>query len=364
VTKAKVTLDYQDTSGAICKALVGSLNLTRLTEMEFDSICLDAKTLATIVYNLKSAQKITFHAIDLTSGTWVMILQVLKQLPQLNHLHLQYLQQKMQKVYFLEQPEEETEDPDLAGWTDPLDSHEFGGEDDWGSDSGDELPDQNLTNEASTNAAPEPDPKPIGDVLQKPADKCKCDGGEFHQLPAMKGERERGYYVCLPTREHIQEQLPLFIRDYNLGNNLAELDALGAVLAAFGPPPGMTAVGGATVAVPMPPGPPPNANALTNMLNNIIPFGPPHVQQQPPAANPAPNAGVHANTLSTMLGNIVQFGPPLPPHMQPPAAANPASNAGSHANPPVQGPAPPPPSNSGTAPQPANSGGDWLNGVD
>lgn len=311
VTDFGVSFDLADQNGVMCKSLMGkALDLSKLKKVKLDSIAIDNKTLGTILASLTSVEKITLHAIDLTSGNWVTILKVLKQLPQLQHLHLVYLQQSRQKVYFLKQLDEE-EDLHDAAWGMPPGPDDLD-DDDWSEDHDDDEDDEDLPDlipqEELNDSIPdlvEPDSvgeKSVPTVEPEVVKKCAMYEDKDYKAPGQERMPERGYFICLPSRDEIEKKLPLFIEECNVGNDIMEDDmgglaGLNGLLQALGGPGGAPIVMPAVGMVPPPqaghaqqPAPPPppggnaaqggaggqgGANAITAALNQILAGGPP-----------------------------------------------------------------------------------------
>ncbi|KXT17166.1 hypothetical protein AC579_314 [Pseudocercospora musae] len=295
---ARLEFDYLEPTGPICKAIT-TFDLASLSSLSLENLCIEAKNLGSIVCRLRSVEKLTFHAIDLTRGSWVSILKAVGQLPAVSHLHLQFLQQGMQKVYFLPQPEESPEaggEPALnpffgiGALGDNEDENWMEEED--GTD--DELPNLIAQEEPEfLKAQPKdsdfsPEPKP--DMTKK----CLEYTGKDYKAPGRDAELERGYYVCLPSREEIEARLPTFVEQCNLGDSYDQEMDFGNLLNIPGLPPAGVMTLSMVAGGPGGNGPPGGLNAFMNQLNAILgSAGPPPPFPAPPnppgANNNAPN---------------------------------------------------------------------------
>lgn len=298
VTDFSVSFDLADQNSSMCKTLTSALDLSKLKKMKLDSTAIDGKVLGTILAGLTSVEMLTLHAIDLTSGNWVTMLKILKQLPHLQHLHLVYLQQSRQKVYFLKQLDEE-QSANESAWEpmpdDMPDDMEDDDDDDWsedyGSDDDEELPDlipqeTSLPNSIHMASAEE---QSASGVESEATKKCAMYEDKDYKAPGQERLPERGYFICLPSRDEIEKQLPLFIEECNVGQDIMEdeiagLGGLNGLLAALGGPVG----GPGGIVLPVPMGAPPPAGQM----------------QPPPPAPPVNNPPPNANGPGGQAGGI------------------------------------------------------------
>jgi hypothetical protein len=375
VTDFGVSFDLADQNGAMCRSLTSALDLSKLKKVKLDSIAIEGKFLGTILTGLTSVTKLTLHAIDLVSGNWVTILKILKQSPELQHLHLVYLQQSRQKVYFLKQLDEEESTnewgpmPPMPGDVDDDDDDDD--DDDWSEEHGDdgdeELPDLIPQEELNSSmplsvklesAEEQPVPAAGSDVVKK----CALYEDKDYKAPGQERMPERGYFICLPSRDEIEKQLPLFIEECNVGQDIMDDDMVGlgglnGLLAALGGPAG----GPGPIVLPVPVGPlPPTGqgqpppqpagghlapggpggqgagNALTAALNQILAGGPPaHGHNHMHFTIPMPNINAAAIPPPNVLPlpgvtNVPGLHNPMPP--APPAAAAQAAPGAANTN--------------------------------
>lgn len=316
-TRFSLVFDFRDWAGSMYKAFLEQLDLAKMKGVALDSLATTGKILAGVISRMTSVEKLTLHAIDLNSGTWPFVLKTVEQLPNISHLHLQYLQQEGQKAFFLEQKEEEDGIDDILGANPPHADEDS----DW-EDSGDgsddeppplipqddadeELDEQQSEAEQTEGEESEEQLQPTSDlVAEKAVDKCPHYSGKDHKMPGHESYPERGYYVCLPTRKEILDQIPQFIEEFNLGNNAVDDQLLNNV---FGAALGGPNVGGLAIPIPIP------AGAM-----GIPPV--PGANQAAAGAQGGPNVGNIINALNTYMAN--PFG--APPNAPPPAAAQPA----------------------------------------
>ncbi|PPJ56135.1 hypothetical protein CBER1_02043 [Cercospora berteroae] len=328
VVNYRWSFDLADPTGLMCKSLASALDLTKIKKIKLDSIVIDGKTMATIIAGMCNAEKLMLHAIDLSSGNWVTILKVIKQLPKLQHLHLEYLQQTARKVYFLKQLDEDML-ADEAAWG-PMPEMHADPEDEWTEeeDSDDELPDLTPENEVDLPQSHEVRPatadalQPASTTQTVPAKKCSMYEDKDHKAPGQERMPERGYFICLPSLEDINEQLPRFIEEFNLGQDIHDdiggLNGLNGLFAALGGGPVGGAHGGIVLPVPMgppppggpsPPAGPPPATGNAPQAAQAAPGGPAGQGGQPGQAGQQQHG---LNPLTATLNQILAGGP-LPP---------------------------------------------------
>ena len=309
VTDFGLSFDLADANDSMCKAMTDAMDLSKLKKIKLDSMAMDGKTLGTILAKLTSVERLTMHAIDLTSGSWVTILRILKRLPQLKHLHLVYLQQSRQKVYFLKQLEEDETAADAAwGPMPPMPDDLDDDDDDWSEDhdeddDDEELPDLIPQEDLSMSMPDLVESKcahgdGVPTVKPEVVKKCAMYEDKDFKAPGQERMPERGYFICLPSREEIEKTLPLFIEECNVGEDIMDDDigglaGLNGLLQALGGPGG----GGAPIVMP------------------AVGMGPP-----PPAAQAAAGGaggaggqgGAGANAITAALQQILAGGPPPP----------------------------------------------------
>ncbi|KAM3415557.1 hypothetical protein BST61_g9078 [Cercospora zeina] len=318
------SFDLADSTGSMCKALANALDLSKIKKIKLDSIVMDGKALGTIIAGFCNVEKLMLHAIDLNSGEWVTILKVIKQLPKLQHLHLEYLQQTARKVFFLKQIDEDTL-ADEAAWG-PMPPMPGDAEDEWSEEdtSDDELPDL-IPQDGADHAMPDfgesaaEGPWQSEDSMETmPAKKCTMYEDKDHKAPGQERMPERGYFICLPSPEDINEQLPRFIEECNLGqdtqDDMVGLNGLNGLFAALGGGPIGGAHGGIVLPIPVGPAPPPPPQQ---------PGGgqAPHTGPPPAAVNAsqtaqAGQAAQPGGNLLTATLNQLLAGGPLPPGHQ------------------------------------------------
>lgn len=356
VTKLALNFDMGPATGPILRMLTSHVDVGKLTYFSIDSVQIDMQTLASLVCRLKEVQMLVLSLVELKDGSWIPILKALQKLPKLSHLHMQYLQVEGQKCLFLEKPDADTDEEEgdegmiEPPWLGPLTGYGLGlsDEDDdselW-SDEDHESPPDLLDRDG--NAVPQgagdgtAAMKAKGTADSKDtASKSTCPHrtDKNHRAPGSPRSGERGYYICLEGAEEIKEQLPLFMKEYNLGGEIMDYDlGLGGLLGNLANmPPGAGAMGGMfTMAVPAPPpgpqaqagqaqgptaaagqggaatqggqaagipnipGMPPIPPGLGGLFSSLFgAYGPPPAQAgpgAPPAANPNPNPNANPN---------------------------------------------------------------------
>ncbi|KXS95058.1 hypothetical protein AC578_3888 [Pseudocercospora eumusae] len=308
---ARLEFDYLEPTGTICKAITTSLDFASLSNFSLENLCIDAKILGSIVCRLSSVEKLFFHAIDLTRGNWVSILKAVGQLPAVNHLHLQFLQQGMQKVYFLTQPQESDEASGVPTNNPFFESGALGDNED---DNWTEEEEEYGTDDEPPNLIAQElgflKSQPKESDISKPdmTKKCLEYTGKDYKAPGRDADQERGYYVCLSSREEIEAELPTFIEQCNLGDSYDQGMDFGNLLNI----PGLPNAGVVTLPMvaggPGGNGPQGGLNAIMNQLNALLgPAGPPPpfvAPPNPPGANNANNNGPSQQNTQAVAGAL------------------------------------------------------------
>ncbi|KJX95696.1 hypothetical protein TI39_contig1444g00001, partial [Zymoseptoria brevis] len=283
-THVRLTSDDGKISGLLARAMTSKMELENITRFSMESIAIsDTGILKAMLLKMLGVQKLTFYSVNIKSSAgWVPVLQILPQLPALSHLHLMYLQDNGLKVYLIEQPDED----ELDDW-----GHEAAAEDEdeWIADESsddDDLPDL-IDADEPVDGDSDGD---VPDIIEsKPAEPtipkvivppCKHAGKKDYTLVGREAVPERGYWVCLNTREAILAELPRFIKEINIGEPAAAFIDDMAMLgnAMFGPPPGPPGVGV----------PPATAIQAIAQLSAALGVAPPPFGAGPPAAAPPP----------------------------------------------------------------------------
>ncbi|EGP88534.1 uncharacterized protein MYCGRDRAFT_92320 [Zymoseptoria tritici IPO323] len=354
-TNVRLTSDDGKISGLLARAMTSKMELENITRFSMESIAIsDTGILKAMLLKMLAVEKLTFYFVNIKSSAgWAPVLQILPQLPALNHLHLMYLQDNGRKVYLIEQPD----DDELDNW-----GHEAAAEDedewiaDESSDDDDDLPDLIDADESVDENSDED----VLDVEEKPAEPtipkvivppCKHAGKKDYTLEGREAAPERGYWVCLNTREAILAELPRFIKDINIGEPAAAFIDDMAMFgnAVFGPPPGAAQPGMITV----------GAGAFGLALG----AGPPPAMGPPGMGVPPATAMQAIAQLSAALGVAPPpFGPPAAAPPPPAAAAAPTTTGTNAANPASAPAAPTAPTTAASAappPPPTNGWSDW-----
>lgn len=357
-TSLALIFDSGEWSKQICWSLATNLDLSRLTSLVIQGLCIDMPSLLSIVNRLKATRFLSLQAVELIgeNDSWAPVLAAMKTMPSLDHLHLMYLLVCGQRAYFLEPVKPGDEDDE---------GNSFGAEnypDEWmdeeGSDSDDEPPDlipqDDVTKPHELEFAAEEEAVPR--TLPQVVNKCEKYTGKDFRAPAgdmAPGTTtpERGYHICLSGEDEIQKHLPIFMREANLGGEeMTDYDIFNAMLGVGPPPiplppifaagpPGQQAQGQAAVgqngngAAPPPNAPPSNAgagnghgatNALLNSLQGLFGTGNVHVSigggiiGAPPHPQAAGGAGAAANVPAN----------PLPANAPPSASGPPPAQDG------------------------------------
>ncbi|TKA69941.1 hypothetical protein B0A55_10795 [Friedmanniomyces simplex] len=294
-----VTLSYDMTpaSGFIHLALMRSLDLSKLTKLSVDGVYMAASSLVTVLSALTSIVDLQLSWTNLTKGNWVPVLQAIQKLEDLQHLHLMWLQEAGRKVYFLAQRDT---DPD-EGWFDDGDADFDANEDD---EEDEDLPD--------LEPAPgyEPPAAAKAESFRVDAPLAPKEEEEDFEAPGYEGQLERGYYICLKGSDQLAKYLPIFIKEYNLGENL-DHDDHDLPLPPGMPFPGMGGLGGG-------PGAAAGQAALNAVMNSIFGGGPPppHGTGPPPVPSyggggaAGAGGGGHAHGHGSNHGAGGGHGPP------------------------------------------------------
>lgn len=130
-----------------------------------------------------------------------------------------------------------------------------------------------------------------------------------YKAPGQESLPERGYFICLPTREDIAREVPRFMEEVNLGQNLEDdLGFPGGLLAALGGP-----MGGPNGGIVLPMGPMPQPPAQAAAGAPPAPGAPPPQTGNAgqPAAAGAQGGG---NALNAALNQLLAGGPPQGHH--------------------------------------------------
>lgn len=230
------SFDNYESSGSVCKAVLNVLDTSKVKTLKLDNICMDAKPLASSLARFRNLELLTLSFIDLSNGTWITVLKILQKLPLLYHLHLLFLQQEQQKVYFIEQLDNlvDVNNDDFAPGVGNEASDEGGNEDE---DHGDGDIDTDLDKWSEVDEAQPEDGETVEEdiPLSSPSRKrCSLYTGPDFKSPHHEHSPERGYYICLETREDIDHYLPIFMKECEIGG-LAGIDlSLGGLFGAAG----------------------------------------------------------------------------------------------------------------------------------
>lgn len=296
------------------------LDLSKLSRLHLSSMFTDRKNLAAVFERLESIQELFMNFVNLTKGSWIPLMKQLQKMGgHLDHLHMMYLLEAGKKAYFLAQPDEDEmmdeEDmmfDDLMMNGPGIDEYMDDEDDETDEDmppletmdgelvdaapgaanaaSGSIAAPATSTSSAATvdsqthvptfpNAAqPSLDQMGLGqfkessatgppkshDVKKPDEEVSEQHASNDHKAPGNEEFPERGYFVCLRGKERIQEQLKMFIQEYNIGETI---DPDG------GAPP-MGGIMGGAMAIPVPtgnaPGQPPNVNNILNGLAGYL----------------------------------------------------------------------------------------------
>ncbi|KAK5676562.1 hypothetical protein LTS10_010863 [Elasticomyces elasticus] len=199
----KLTYDQTKSSGLVHVAFLQSLDLSKVKKLSLDGACLSASSIVAALGTMQSVTDIRIEKSNLSKGNWVPVLQAMQKVPTLEHLHLMWLQEDGRKVYLLTQREVDREDE----W---LDDGEADYVDDDTDD--DDLPD--------LEPAPGYEEKAEFDFNDPIVEAEKEVPEEDFRSPGCEDSPERGYHVCLDSADKIARYLPIFIKEYNLGESL------------------------------------------------------------------------------------------------------------------------------------------------
>ncbi|CAK3884804.1 Hypothetical predicted protein [Lecanosticta acicola] len=350
-TSLSLTFDSSDWSGAMFQTLSSQLDLERLAKLALNGIGTDMTSLVTIICKLRSVSFLTLYGVALTgpNDSWVPILEAIKRLPALQHVHLHYLQISGQRVYFLQQPDSNDNENNLWYSDGPLPEMDHSNGDGWydAEDYSDDeppdlVPQENELDDLPDLVSPEDEgqgedspqirkPSPPLPKPKAPVNKCKHFTGKDYKAPGNGAAAlpERGYYICLPSVEDIQEQLPRFMKEYNVGGSVQDpMDYNGILNTILGGPvpAGGTVMGGNVITLPpiaVPPNfmPPPFPQNAGGAQGGNAPAGAAPQPNDPGAAFLASLQGIFGAAVNASF-------PPAPPGAQPPAGDQPQAAGG------------------------------------
>ena len=389
VRKVMLSFSYSPSSSILCQNFTSNIDLSKLTDFKLDSTFIDAQSLGIMICKMTNIEDLQFRWIDLTEGTWPKILEAILELQKLTHLHLTFLHEAGLAVGFRKPVEQEgrTEGGpvnftdlfgpgDTLGESDDEDDEDFDDDEDsldddedldsdGDDDSSDDLPglasspgplpsaisDADMAFESDTDdSMPDLEPQDAPPLAQTtmPATGQTNTSHPVHQthnghtasnhaqsIPVDADRDSRGRNICLSGSKEIREQLPIFIKDYNIveddeADDLLNAFPIGAGAGGAGGAGGNGAAGG----------PPGNINAFLNSLGAAIGMGPPTnvtgnahtgaatfigpMPPPPPAAAGGGNAGQggpggHGHVTFSVAGPYPvagaqgMFGPPPPP---------------------------------------------------
>jgi len=212
--------DFTPRAGVLHYHFMMKLELSNITRLILDTMAIDVGSLAATIAPMSAIKDLRLIWMDLVDGSWVTILKVLQKLETLQHLHLMWLQEASRKAYFLAQPdmdEAAAVGPD-GGWDDV----DEGDEDDATEDeenSDDEIPD--LEPGVTFDKIDERPQETVGVELADPDNDDEDQEQLDFKSPGHDDCLERGYYVCIKG-DQIQKYLPIFIREYNVGESVEE----------------------------------------------------------------------------------------------------------------------------------------------
>ncbi|KAK0927282.1 hypothetical protein LTR57_003443 [Friedmanniomyces endolithicus] len=305
-----LTLSYDMTpaTGFTHLALMRSLDLSKLKKLSVDGVYMVGSSLVTVLSALSCIVDLQLSWTNLTKGTWVPVLQAIQKREHLEHLHLMWLQQAGRKVYFLAQRDVDDQDEEWADDGEGGFYDEDGFYDDEEYDDDDDLPD---LEHAPGYGPPRAAKTGSSSAAAPPLTRVEAD--EDFGAPGYEGQGERGYYICIKGKYRLAKYLPVFIKEYNLGEDLEDPDGPNLPFPGMGFP-GMGGPGGG------PAGPAANA-ALNGMMNSI--FGLPLPSLPPGYGNG--NGHGHGHGAShphgahhhhgANHGHGAGHGPPPPPGM-------------------------------------------------
>nr|POE77728.1 hypothetical protein CFP56_09371 [Quercus suber] len=286
----RLSFDYFQSAEIPNVDLLQNTDLSKLSKLHIDGLHTSSESLCALLARTINATEVFFMWINIKDGTWVTVLAALQKLPHLEHLHLQWLGQGAHKAYFLKQMTNPTRDSDdewndfvrppvhatvparrpapvaddannasssdevsdqISEWSDDLPSDSSVVDNEQGLVEGERIITDNDNRVDDVNHS-EPDldvdDYPEDDVLDTPVAGRAHNGvngaayetptEENFRAPGNEGYNERGYYVCI-HQDDIAKYLPIFIDEYNVGQDLADTntDTADLVAAAMGPPP-------------------------------------------------------------------------------------------------------------------------------
>ncbi|KAK0315538.1 hypothetical protein LTR01_000838 [Friedmanniomyces endolithicus] len=254
-----LTLSYDMTpaTGFTHLALMRSLDLSKLKKLSVDGVYMVGSSLVTVLSALSCIVDLQLSWTNLTKGTWVPVLQAIQKREHLEHLHLMWLQQAGRKVYFLAQRDVDDQDEEWADDGEGGFYDEDGFYDDEEDDDDDDLPD---LEHAPGYGPPRAAKTGSSSAAAPPLTRVEAD--EDFGAPGYEGQGERGYYICIKGKDRLAKYLPVFIKEYSLGEDLEDPDGPNLPFPGMGFP-GMGGPGGG------PAGPAANA-ALNGMMNSIF----------------------------------------------------------------------------------------------
>ena len=341
------------------RRFMSKLNTSNLTDLNLRETATEGAALCKLITRSPKLKELKLDGLDLTTGDWPPVLKAISKLEYLDHLHLMYLREAGNKAYFLKQLDEDVDDltPGNAfshmmnpGW----DDDDYDDEDD---DTDDDLPDLEPASGHDPHVAPPHGPTlpSLGSAVNfgsaptttttnhttaaaaaPPSTTTTAQFATADPAEAIPGNEpisdyvpngtaadygERGFYICISGHAKIMRELPIFIKEYSLGEALEDEEPPGifggiAGLAGFGAiplgagAPGAGPLGGPGAALADLLGGmgAPTNNPLSTLFGGFASGGGAHHHHHHHPHPPAPGAAAAAPPPGT-------FGPPLPPHM-------------------------------------------------
>ncbi|KAF2769994.1 hypothetical protein EJ03DRAFT_374054 [Teratosphaeria nubilosa] len=295
ISRLYLAFDGNPDSGLLFSGFMDGLKApATLTNLSLDTLVINTETLSNVLRSCSGLRIFRCVMIDLTDESWSAILKVLQKMQDLEHLDLMFLQEAQCKVFFLAQEEPELDDgamgpPDFFSFLDyPPGQVHGGGDGQATKDDDDEAsnveteppvasagphnsaadmmdaPDQIVSDDGMDSDWQDADEPGGGASQQEEVD--PADDEEDFKAPGMEDHAERGYYVCLKSRDKIMKWLPIFLEQYNLGEAGIPMEPPAGVVAV--PMPTALAANAGQAAGP-------NGDLGTQLLNSLMSLIPP-----------------------------------------------------------------------------------------
>ncbi|KAH9838212.1 hypothetical protein Tdes44962_MAKER08216 [Teratosphaeria destructans] len=296
ISRLHLTFDGNPHSGFLFSGFMDGLKTpATLTNLSLDTLVINTETLSNVLKACSSLRVFRNVMIELTDESWTTILRVLQKMQDLEHLDLMFLKEAQCKAFFLAQEEPQLDGGDMEpsdffsflGYPPGQTLHDGGGgqatedDDDESSDvetgppvtdagphtsAADmtDAPDEVVSDDGMGSDWQDADGPGAGAAQQEESEPAEAE--EDFKAPGLEDSANRGYYVCLKSRDKIIKWLPIFIEQYNLGEAGIPMELPAGVVA--GPMPTALAANAGQAAGP-------NGDLGAQLLHSLISMLPP-----------------------------------------------------------------------------------------